>query len=268
MIQDFYTELVNKIYEEATEEYLTEIIKIFKECYREFDLETLMKYKPFIILNDEYLIKLTGGEILNEEYDLYQGDRFKFINKLIIPLWGFDDKVHGFVGYDNGNDTPENKVNIKYKYQKKHVFKKEREIFITTEEYEKAFKDQYICIVDGIFDKIALTSLGIPSCSLHGTSLTKYHIEYLKFIKNWVVFGDNDDAGLELYLKCKAVNKNTVRITFNGAKDIDEKIKHNGDLKLIEVVNKLKEEGFRLNYDLDNGLYKKSNMFLSLQKVM
>lgn len=250
--KDFFTEMVNKIWEEDSE-LQSLALESFAELYRKCPLNMLKKNKAFVVFSDDYLLSKTDNMAELPQYDLYYGYKCKFNERLVIPIWGLDNKVNGFVGYDDGSKPAEH-IYIKYLYQNAIVFPKERNMLISQRDYINAIKQNYICIVDGIFDQMTLAENNIPSVSLLGSNFTDYHKEYFKFIKNWVVIGDNDDAGNRLFNYCRKINMNTARISFIGAKDIDEKINNGADgtlKRLLKVIDTMKIEGFHINHTLD-----------------
>jgi len=218
-----YTKLVDKIWKEHGE-LQTFMLKEFGRDFRNCKVEKLIEYRAFLIPNNSYLIQMEG-EISAPQHGLYRSDKCIFNKRLVIPIIGFDGFVHSFIGYDNGNAVSEIKdklSHIYYIYQSREVFNKDRYMLITPEEYREAIELDYICLTDGVFDKITVSETGTPCASLLSSRLTKYHINYLRYIKNWIVLADNDNAGKMLTQYCKRINPNTTRMRFSGAKDIDE----------------------------------------------
>ena len=252
-------------------EFQKEMLHEFSRSIRKCDVEQLIRYKAFIVLDNNYLASITYDKfedtILNPKYDLYHGDYCKFNKRLMIPLSGFDGNVHGFVGYDKPEEKEtdvaesdeDDDMRLKndflfYLYQSDLVFKKSKYLFITRDEYIEAIKRGYIFIVDGVFDKISVSGINEPCCAVLSSSFSKYHAEYLKFIKNWIVLADNDSAGARLLNKCQGYNKNTVRMSFKDCKDIDEKLmsdKLNKD-KFSKALKEIKSTSFLLNVGLDS----------------
>jgi len=265
-VPNFFTEMVKQIHSGDSGEIQDMALVSFCNIYRDTDIELLRKYKSFIIFNDTYLLDITGGMADLEMYGLYYRETCKFKGRLVIPITGFDGRVYGFVGYDNGNEKEklkESEVFVKYLYTGEVAFKKERHMLMSRDEFEKAVDCGYVCIVDGIFDKITLTSLGIPAVSILGSHLSKYHKYYLKYIKKWVVVSDNDSAGKKLFEYCKSVHTDTVQLKFVGAKDIDELMRKTEKEVLWQAIGEMKITGFRLNIDMD----KKWNRVFELQDV-
>lgn len=247
----FYTRLLDKIWDDHREiqEFM---LKEFGKDFRKCKVEQLIKYRAIIIPNNSYLIQMLE-EASAPQYGLYMSSKCIFNKRLVIPIIGFDGLVHSFVGYDNGNaitDLKERLSHIYYLYQRKEVFNKERYMLITPEEYKTAIELDYICLTDGVFDKITVSNLGIPCASLLSSRLTKYHIDYLRYIKNWIVLADNDDAGDMLTNYCKRFNPNTTRMRFDEFKDIDEFIlaKESNENRFKDCIEEMKGMGMLIDW--------------------
>lgn len=248
----FYTEMVNKIWE-VDAEYQTALLTYIAENVRRMPVEILLKYKCFCVPDDTYLDFITEGRASIEKYGLYVGERCRYTGRLLIPLYDFMGDICGFSGYDDGSNLKAGENHVKYLYQDKLVFDKERNWLIKPEEYREAIERGYIVITDGVFDKLMLTVAGHPSASLLGSNLSaSYHVKYLKPIKTWIVARDQDDAGTALYDKCKFYNPNTILLDYLHADDIDDRLKLNdGFTKLNEGFNQLEREGFNLSINID-----------------
>lgn len=254
-LPDIYTAIVNNVWLDESGELQATMLKEFSKSYRICDYNSLIKYKAFLVYYNNLLLDYTPEKANPEGLYSLNGVCF-FKNRLVIPIWGFDKKVHGFVGYDNGNEcsTKQEKDSlIPYLYLSDKYFQKDKFWFLTYDEYISAFNNQYICIVDGIFDKITLQSLGYNTTSLLGSNLTTYHRDYLRYIKNWIVFSDSDVAGNHLYEICKRYNPNTIRIQVGNAKDIDERLRNDTNSKLIlhNLFNDLKIEHYFFNHSIE-----------------
>lgn len=205
----------------------------------------------FYVPDDEYMIKYFGEEIMDSRHGIYYGGGIcKYTLRLILPMIFFDSSIEGFIGYTNKNDfDPEDNAFIKYLYPPKIKLDKKRYIYITPDEYRKAYEEQYICITDGLFDQHSLTVHGINACSLCGSALTSYHKLYLKPIKHIVVIADNDEAGRKLYRSIKFAFPQSVEIIQTVAWDVDDFMKSQANIKKIQdCINLMKLEGFTSNH--------------------
>ncbi len=220
----------------------TDIAKLHEDYLKEIG--------AFFVHNDSYITEHFGPAIKEPKYGMYNSDgRCYLCGRLAIPLRTMDDCVRGFVGYSKKpDDLDPNDVYVKYLYPPKYAFSKSRYMFITSQEYRKALEEQYICIVDGLFDKIILQCLGINAVSLCGSSLTSWHKYYLSFIKNKIVVADNDLAGRRLASYCKYAFDNCVELIQAETGDIDSFIRTPEHLlKIKNTILEMKHEGFLIS---------------------
>lgn len=211
-------------------------------------VEYLKNLGAFFVPNDEYLLYHFGPQIKSFEFGCYKGEYCTIYQSLAIPLRFLDEKLIGFVGYDNGNYAEDPNTTIKYLYPPKHVWDKSRFMFVEREEMLKAIEDGYIFIVDGIFDKIKLQTLGYNAVSLCGSALTKWHESYLSVIKHKIVLPDNDSAGTKLSSWCRKRLKGCIEFKQGDEWDVDDWLKtEEGKLMFENLFNESKAEGFLLN---------------------
>lgn len=220
--------------------------------YRATLLEYLKKEQMFYVPNDIYMKEVFGDDIVNYKYGIYNGDECKLCYRLAMPVRLLDNTVVGFIGYSNKDDFNENNESfIKYLYPPKYVLKKSRYVYCTREEFSKAIKEQYVCIVDGLFDQKVLSAFGINAISLCGSVLTDYHRLYLNSIKHKVIVADNDEAGRKMANVIKKYYSTAVEIYQDQAKDIDGFMKMpNGVEKVKTIIEQMKLEGFTLSHKL------------------
>ena len=215
--------------------------------------EYLMQQGAFFVHNHEYMKEHFGAVIADPKYGVYTPTGYCHLaGRLAIPIRLFDGSVHGFIGYSNkpANYNPED-VFIKYLYPPKFAFNKSRYFYLTAEEYQKAVQDGYICIVDGIFDKIILQCMGIHAVSLCGSALTIWHRRYLSFIKHKIVIADNDDAGRKLASFCKYSLEGCVELIQSSTGDVDSLVRSKEELnRLKSVFEEMQHEGFLISKSL------------------
>lgn len=246
---------------EADEEYqseclygvITQIRHHSNDTISQMHVDYLKSQGAFFVHNDDYMPQFFGDAIKDARFGVYTSfGRCTLAGRLAIPIRLFDDTVIGFIGYSNKpEDLGASDVFIKYLYPPKAVFNKGRYFYITPEEYTKAVSEGYICIVDGIFDKIILQCLGINAVSLCGSSLTQWHKYYLKFIKSKIVIADNDLAGRKLASYCKYSLSNCIELLQSDTGDIDSLLRSDEALSnFLNCFNSMKEEGFILPHKL------------------
>lgn len=173
----------------------------------------------FFVPNDRYLRDTVGEWISNPIHGLYNFDRCRLAERLAMPMRTLSGEVIGFIGYSNQGETSDISF-IKYLYPSAETFNKGNYIYLEKEEWLRAYDEQVIAIVDGLFDKRMLNMIGIPACSLCGSNLTEYHKLYLSRIKHKVIIADNDNAGRKLALTCKN-ELGAVEMIHASTKDID-----------------------------------------------
>lgn len=213
----------------------------------------LVDQGAFFVHNDQYMIDRFGEFIKDPALGIYRYDCCSLAGRLAIPLRYMDGTVKGFIGYSK---KPANLVGdnsfIKYLYPPKEAFTKARYMYMMADEYKKAVEDGYVCIVDGIFDKIVLQCLGINAVSLCGSALTKWHRYYLHFIKHKIVIADNDTAGRNLAAKCKRYLADCVEIQQASQNDIDAFLRTDEAVnEFMNCFEQMKSEGFILSHRLN-----------------
>lgn len=206
----------------------------------------------FYVPNDVYMHEIFGEEILGFKNGIYIDDVCKLCYRVAMPMRLLDDTVIGFIGYSDRDDfNADSESFIKYLYPPKYLIQKSRYVYITRSEFSKALEENYICIVDGLFDQKALCANGINAISLCGSSITEYHKVYLNSIKHKVIIADNDEAGRKLARDIKRIYPNSVEIYQDSAKDIDGYLKTMSRINEIQsVISAMKQEGFLISHKL------------------
>ncbi len=246
---DFQTEALSGIVKHIRRVDNPEICKL--------QFEYLKNIGAFYVPRGEYLIDRFGEDITDIQKGIFTAYGMCFLQeRLAIPMRLADGTVTGFVGYSNKpSDWPEEQAFIKYGYPPKVAFAKGRYFFIEPDELERALTEQYICIVDGLFDKMMLQCLGINAVSLCGSALTEWHIMYLKFIKHVIVVGDNDLAGRKLYNICKWKLNNVVEIRQPYTGDIDDYLKTPERIAEFQrVFAEMKSEDFLISKEIKENI--------------
>ena len=215
-------------------------------------LEYIIKEQMFYVPNDIFMCDVFGEEVKHYSNGIYFGDVCNLCYRLAMPVRLLDNTVIGFIGYTNKDDfDDDNNAFIKYRYPPKYILQKNKYIYITRDEFKKAIDEQYICIVDGLFDQKSLEANGINAVSLCGSSVTEFHKLYLNSIKHKVIIADNDEAGRNMASYIKSVWTDAVEITQSETKDIDSFLHTPDKIKeLKNLINTMKLEGFILNHRL------------------
>lgn len=270
-----YTDGLNKIWTEdgpIQRAYLGGILESIRGLSGE-PMERLLDYmikdKMFYVPNDTYMVDIFGEEITTYNLGLYYNGMCNLCYRLAMPVRLLDDTIVGFIGYSNKDDFfEENTSFIKYRYPPKYVLPKGRYMYITREEMIKAYNEQYICIVDGLFDQKALVANDINAVSLCGSSVTEYHKLYLDSIKHKIIIADNDDAGCKMVKDIQHYWPNAVEIKQNKTKDIDSYLHTMEKIyELQDTIKIMKREGFILSHILKSDkLFKRGEV--SYEKVI
>lgn len=228
------------------------IRSVSDEKIRDLHVDYLYKQGAFFVHNDDYMVEKFGLVIKEPGLGIYRFGRCTLAGRLAIPIRFMDGTVRGFIGYSKKpKELPDDESFIKYLYPPKDCFPKSRYFYVMPDEYKKAIDDGYVCIVDGIFDKIILQCLGINAVSLCGSALTKWHRYYLHFIKHKIVIADNDVAGRNLAGKCKRYLSNCVEIIQPKSGDIDSFLRTDKAVKeFLDCFEQMKQEGFIISHEI------------------
>lgn len=117
----------------------------------------------------------------------FSGDNI-FRERFIIPIPDYSGKYCGMAGYDADSE-------IKYLFTSTMYFNK-RNAFYNADQIANIYKDDYVILVEGFFDSIRLTSIGLKNnLASMGVRLEDYHKRVLSRIKLKILLGDGDEAG-------------------------------------------------------------------------
>lgn len=207
-------------------------VKEAAETLRQIPCEELYKREFIYVPNDTYMIHYFGAEIAEYDYGVYRGDNCNFYKRLVFPVRAFNGEVAGLGGWANDSQW-------KYLYTPESCWDKSRYFYIHPDDFAKALDDDYLIIVDGIFDAINLNRVGLHAVSLMGSNLSNWHRQYLKFFKYVIVIPDNDNAGVHLVKVMKKYRSDVIVLKQGKYKDVDDYIRVLGESGLIEKFNNL-----------------------------
>ncbi|AHI53734.1 DNA primase [Spiroplasma sabaudiense Ar-1343] len=174
-----------------------------------------------------------------------------FVNRIIFPIKNEDNFIIGFSGRSiNENSSP------KYlNTSETTIFKKSELAFNINNSKQAIKKNDEIIILEGFMDSISLSKIGIENnVAIMGTALSKFHINlFSKFTKNFILFLDGDDPGVNASLKAshQLLSQNlNVKLVLNDSKaDPDELIKKNGETFVKKMIeNSLHPIDFAIEY--------------------
>ena len=229
----YYQNNMNSDLGENARQYLTK---------RQIDLETMKKFEIGLSIS-----KYSLTDFLLNKYDLNSlidlgltntDSKDVFYDRIMIPIHDLNGNPIGFGGriyqtkdsgkYINTKATKLfDKSNILYNYHRAHT---------------KLEKNNSIIIMEGYFDVIRASTVGINNCvAPMGTALTKNHIQILKKITNSVVLCfDGDEAGLMATDRAIPLLQEAnmdIKIVRLEEKDPDEFIIKRGKEEFIKKIN-------------------------------
>lgn len=199
---------------------------------RKMPADELIKRQFLYIPNDVYMLHYFGSEIAEYKYGVYREDRCNFYKRLLFPVMGFNGQVAGLGGWANDSEW-------KYVYSPDTLWDKSRYFYISPEDFRCALEDDYLIIVDGIFDSINLNRLNLHAASLMGSSFSNWHRQYIRMFKYIIVIPDNDNAGVHLVKSIQKCRRDAIVLWQGKYKDIDDYIKSSDTKSLIEQCNDL-----------------------------
>ena len=234
--------LASKFYQNNLNSNLgTSAIKYLND--REIDRETIKKFEiglstttqpltPFLLnkYTLEDLIEL--GLTTTNEKDIFK-------NRIMIPIHDLNGNNIGFGGRIYHTKDSSKYINTK----KTRIFDKSSILYNYHRAHQKLKKDEAIIIMEGYFDVIRASTVGVDNCvAPMGTALTEKHIKILKKITNNIILCyDGDEAGLEatirsleLLEKEKNINVKIIRLE---EKDPDEFIIKRGKEAFLNKIN-------------------------------
>ena len=244
-------------------EDLTVIRKVFDDQMVQQDIAFWRSLGLFYVPSDQYMKDKLGSHITQFQYGLYRAGYCSLYDRVAIPLRSLTGDVLGFAGYlcsEPSGDTSDYMSSVKYLFPPEHVLDKSRYVYCEPDWFKGALSDEYICIVDGLFDAIRLNQNGIHAVSLCGSRLTEWHKMYLSFIKRKIVIADNDSAGVRLAEQCLRSMTGVSWMRFSGFKDIDDwmKSKDRADKVSLAVRNICDTGSVRYNLCVGNSRARKT----------
>ena len=184
----YYQNNLNSVLGENAINYLTQR-KIDRETIKKFEIGLSISKLPLttFLLNKYDLNSLIDLGLTNTE----QKDIFN--DRIMIPIHDLYGNPIGFGGRIYQTKDSSKYINTK----KTKLFDKGNILYNYHRAHTKLNKEEAIIIMEGYFDVIRASTIGINNCvAPMGTSLTKNHIQILKKITNHVILCfDGDEAG-------------------------------------------------------------------------
>ena len=221
---------------------------------REIDRETIKKFEIGLSISKQPLTPfLLNKYDINNLIDLGLSNTEKkdiFNDRIMIPIHDLSGNPIGFGGRIYQTKDGSKYVNTKAT----RIFDKGNILYNYHRAHKKLSKDDSIIVMEGYFDVIRASTVGINNCvAPMGTSLTKYHANILKKITNNVILCfDGDEAGRNATIHAipilESVGLNVKIITLEE-KDPDEFIiKRGKDAFLDKVNNPINVIDFKINH--------------------
>ena len=209
---------------------------------RKIDRETIKKFEIGLSVTKQPLTTFLEKKYdLNELIDIGLTNENKqdvFNDRIMIPIHDLNGIPIGFGGRIYQTKDTSKYINTKAT----KIFDKSNILYNYHRAHNKLSKNDSIIIMEGYFDVIRASTIGINNCvAPMGTALTKKHIKILKKITNNIVLCfDGDEAGKNATIKAiplleeENVNIKIIRLE---EKDPDEFIIKRGKEAFIEKVN-------------------------------
>ena len=209
---------------------------------RKIDRETIKKFEIGLSVTKQPLTTFLEKKYdINELIDIGLTNENKqdiFNDRIMIPIHDLNGNPIGFGGRIYQTKDTSKYINTKAT----KIFDKSNILYNYHRAHNKLSKNDSIIIMEGYFDVIRASTIGINNCvAPMGTALTKKHIKILKKITNNIVLCfDGDEAGKNATIKAipllEEENLN-IKIIRLEEKDPDEFIIKRGKEAFIEKVN-------------------------------
>lgn len=225
---------------------------------RQIDRETIKKFEIGLSVVRQPLTSfLLNKYNINELIDLGLANTNEsdiFVDRIMIPIHDLNGNPVGF-----GGRIYQTKDSSKYINTKATIlFDKSTILYNYHRAHNKLSKDEAIIIMEGYFDVIRASTVGVYNCvAPMGTSLTKKQIKILKKITNNIILCfDGDEAGKEATIRAiplleeENINTKIIRLE---EKDPDEFIiKRGKDAFLSKINNPLSVMDFKMQFLSEN----------------
>lgn len=217
-----YKEIYRRVMEEDAESQ-RHFLQVISEV-RGAQYKNLENFQAMFVPNDEYL-KLYDKTVGEFSAGLYSEEGYcLWTNQLLFPITDIVGDIRGFAAFDpfvyadvhSGEGTGNY-----YTYSSGSLLNKKLFMLGANGVFKKAYDDGYLCITDGVFDTVALNSLGVNAMALMGSNLSPEILFQLRFIKRVILVQDNDNAGLQLGNKLLKMHRGAEIFKQKYSKDFD-----------------------------------------------
>lgn len=162
-------------------------------------------------------------------------------SRYVIPFYDIEGLVCGLAGYSLTSKE-------RYLYATPKYFER-RDAIYGIEDYKKCIEDEYVFVVEGLTDRIALMNIGIENVmATAGAHKSAHMMSMLSMIKNVIFIPDRDKVGdlTKEYWRTNRFIRVYIPIIY---KDIDEYIKkYNDKMYIRQMLLELKDEVISSDY--------------------
>lgn len=196
---------------------------------------------------DKKTYNLTMEEL--EEFGLLsKSGNFLLEGGYIVPIRDIEGYILALVGWFPGRPTASKYITSRSKY-----FSKKTSLF-NIDNAVKIGQFKFVFVVEGVFDCIAMRSIGLPCVSIQGSEMSNIKRIILKMFSKIVPIPDNDDIGKGEFVKW-AVEGNVTYVELKGCIKIGDKlqvIKDTDDLiKYVDGIDEIMMEIMKSNEKLE-----------------
>lgn len=213
-----YKELVKYLIEDKEQQ---ESLKVLAQK-RDMSLKTIIKSGIFCVPDKEELAYLleTWGLSFEEAFGKDESD-FRLLNEgFIIPVLDSSYNILFFVNYNWERGGARKYFNVYPDYL--------NELPMNMKMYGQhnlatAVKEDWIVVVEGVFDSIRLTEYGIPSAATMGTRFLEFQKRFLSRFSKVIYVSDADYEGQLGWRNFQKKAENAIHYKIQGLhKDVDE----------------------------------------------
>lgn len=213
-----YKELVKYLMKDKEQ---IKTLKILSE-YRNIPLKYLVRRGIFCIPDtDELSYLLEEWNMTFEEFFGKDISSVKLLNEgYIIPVLDSSYRIRFFVNYNWERGKARKYLNV---FPDNFIESSKTLKMFGMHNMSQGIKEDWIVLVEGMFDVIRLESEGIPTVALMGNKLLEYHKIFLKRFNKVVYISDTDFMGILGWKKVRKGLDNVIHYPIKGlSKDVDE----------------------------------------------
>lgn len=219
---------------------------------RGMNVDVIEKARGFFVPNNDYVKNVVGLEALAYDYGFYSHDGIcLWNNTLVFPVSSIAGEYVGLAAFDPLNySEAHSTLNFElgyYRYSRKDIYSHSYYFYGIPGVYEKAYKDGYVILTDGIFDTLSFASYGYNAVAALGSSISMQMLTQLNFIKKVIVAMDNDQAGLKMYRYLCKYLRNVCCLVQGETKDADDILKSGLSVKYRRKLDEIIESSVPLD---------------------